>query len=1030
MCRQAALTGAVALCLWSSALAQTEAGKPPESAAGQATADVLVVSPSAKTDASRSGDFAAVPSKLAESANEGQTEQDRGATCATAATVVCGTPLTFAISGTTPATSTKPDCWGSVGYGPQWFKFTANASCAIVTTCGDPGTNRPLQPDTEIAIFSGTCSALTQIACSDDGCAYGTNPQYLSSAVASDLNVGQTYFILVAKWNSSTLNNGNYVLSVTCSATPIITCQFADQPEWELDPCGQDPGMFPWYFGTFSVNNGCNVNPPAFAELLQCNSTVCGTMTMARTLEGTTVRDTDWYRLHLTAPGRIYVNVEAEFAPVAAIMAAADVNQPIRCDNYATVAARNATAPDFSVELTYPDASLPVAPAGEYWVMVSADWSEQTIPCTRDYRAFIGLTPCALQNGACCLPGGTACLDAQTAPNGTREYCTAQGGTWYGPGSTCTTTVCFVCPEGFTVLPPETDFNCATAPYVYTDTTNAGCGTAAKSFTVLPLPDPNLGVIQVCGVAGTHFDADPPGANLRDNDWYQVGTSEVWPVNTTKEVTASVVAEFPVEVLLAQPGYGYGATSPTGHECDAADQTGVKAWRILSRATGAPGEFVQVSNCVLASPSDKGRAWVIVRPALLGTPREIPCGSRYSLRVEYISTCPNTGACCYAAGCALRTFVACNALGGTFWGEGSSCEQGCCACEPTNTPENEPGCAFPDGVNSSCFYIIGGTVPTAAVATPITPGTQYICGAGGWVDVGSYGYMPEMDCYGFTLPTVGTIRAWLYSEFDSNVFLLKKGTAPDYCDDATIWYFGLGEPRCQWNLLERINTVPGDYQVCVRISRDDERAFICNDGEHPKYSLYAETPGLTGACCYSYAGVQYCGNLSAAECAAEAGSYYYGDNTTCDDANVCAGACCTPDGCVLEFAAYCDHFMGYDTNCAYDWCSSGACCVHGTCTFVDPAACAAAGGVFQGAATTCSTNLCRCAGDANCDGTITWRDIDYFIAGINDNEPYWRQQFLPGTPTCPYVNLDCSADGHVNWRDIDPFIARMNTICP
>ncbi len=70
-----------------------------------------------------------------------------------------------------------------------------------------------------------------------------------------------------------------------------------------------------------------------------------------------------------------------------------------------------------------------------------------------------------------------------------------------------------------------------------------------------------------------------------------------------------------------------------------------------------------------------------------------------------------------------------------------------------------------------------------------------------------------------------------------------------------------------------------------------------------------------------------------------------------------------------------------------------------------------------------------CAGDANCDGAINWRDIDYFIAGMNDNQSAWQALF-PAGATCPFANLDGSLDGHVNWRDIDPLVTKMNTACP
>jgi hypothetical protein len=70
-----------------------------------------------------------------------------------------------------------------------------------------------------------------------------------------------------------------------------------------------------------------------------------------------------------------------------------------------------------------------------------------------------------------------------------------------------------------------------------------------------------------------------------------------------------------------------------------------------------------------------------------------------------------------------------------------------------------------------------------------------------------------------------------------------------------------------------------------------------------------------------------------------------------------------------------------------------------------------------------------CPGDGNCDGVINWRDIDYLIAGQNDNRSAWVAMFPTPGPTCLFLNLDTNGDGHVNWRDIDPFIALMNTTC-
>ena len=71
-----------------------------------------------------------------------------------------------------------------------------------------------------------------------------------------------------------------------------------------------------------------------------------------------------------------------------------------------------------------------------------------------------------------------------------------------------------------------------------------------------------------------------------------------------------------------------------------------------------------------------------------------------------------------------------------------------------------------------------------------------------------------------------------------------------------------------------------------------------------------------------------------------------------------------------------------------------------------------------------------CTGDANCDGAINWRDIDYFVAAMGNNIAAWEAMFYPDGATCPFANNDVNGDGTVNWRDIDSLVATMNVTCP
>jgi len=64
-----------------------------------------------------------------------------------------------------------------------------------------------------------------------------------------------------------------------------------------------------------------------------------------------------------------------------------------------------------------------------------------------------------------------------------------------------------------------------------------------------------------------------------------------------------------------------------------------------------------------------------------------------------------------------------------------------------------------------------------------------------------------------------------------------------------------------------------------------------------------------------------------------------------------------------------------------------------------------------------------CAGDMNCDGTITFADIDRFVEALAGpaSWPY---------ADCPWLNADCTGDGEVTFADIDAFVARLGMTCP
>ncbi|MCK4341092.1 MAG: hypothetical protein KAY37_05135 [Phycisphaerae bacterium] len=192
--------------------------------------------------------------------------------------------------------------------------------------------------------------------------------------------------------------------------------------------------------------------------------------------------------------------------------------------------------------------------------------------------------------------------------------------------------------------------------------------------------------------------------------------------------------------------------------------------------------------------------------------------------------------------------------------------------------------------------------------------------------------------------------------------------------------------------------------------------------------------GPTGACCYL-------SGICIVETEAECDGTWFGAGSDCLP-NPCplpSGACCDIDGgCTVKPNSDCRGiWLGPGTSCNPNLCPQppGACCYpYGVCNVKTEEDCQSEGGVFQGGNTGCTPNPCPppavCSADSNCDAEIDWRDIDYFVAAMNDNVTAWESLFAPDTPVCPFENNDVNADGSVNWRDIDPLVELMNTTCP
>jgi hypothetical protein len=180
------------------------------------------------------------------------------------------------------------------------------------------------------------------------------------------------------------------------------------------------------------------------------------------------------------------------------------------------------------------------------------------------------------------------------------------------------------------------------------------------------------------------------------------------------------------------------------------------------------------------------------------------------------------------------------------------------------------------------------------------------------------------------------------------------------------------------------------------------------------------------ACCFADG---YCRPLTNVACLAAEG-IYQGIGTTCEP-NLCPmppGACCFASGSCQEItAAECDTlggvYQGDFTTCAMGLCQpvTGACCLATGCQVMTQADCTAAGGSYKGDGTTCTPNPCACVGDLNCDGHISFGDINPFVQYLSANAS-WVTTY----PTCNPLNGDINGDGTYgqgSFGDINPFVS-------
>ena len=168
-------------------------------------------------------------------------------------------PITEGVtSGSTFGATTSPVSGTCAFMGSDvWYAYTASCNeTATVSFCSGGGA---AYFDTVVAVFTGSCATLTEIACNDDSCG-------LQSEVTFSATAGQTYYIAVGGYQGQ---QGTFDMSVTCSAPP--------------------------------ANDDC-VNAIAIGEGLTAGSTIGATTSMVTGLCGSMGNDV-WYAYTPTCTG-------------------------------------------------------------------------------------------------------------------------------------------------------------------------------------------------------------------------------------------------------------------------------------------------------------------------------------------------------------------------------------------------------------------------------------------------------------------------------------------------------------------------------------------------------------------------------------------------------------------------------------------------------------------------------------------------------------------------------------------------------
>jgi hypothetical protein len=186
--------------------------------------------------------------------------------CATATPISGNGPFAFDNRFATPITPIVDLCGTRDAGRDVWFAWTSQGAGPVtIDTCTGAGSW-----DSVIAVYTGTCSPLTQIACNDDSCG-------LMSSLTFNADCTTTYYIRIASWsNGTTVTTG--VQGTFNLTAPGFVDTDGDGVNDCLDGCPLDPNKIAPGIcgcgvsdvdtdgdGTPDCNDGCPLDPNKIA---------------------------------------------------------------------------------------------------------------------------------------------------------------------------------------------------------------------------------------------------------------------------------------------------------------------------------------------------------------------------------------------------------------------------------------------------------------------------------------------------------------------------------------------------------------------------------------------------------------------------------------------------------------------------------------------------------------------------------------------------------------------------------------------